>query len=140
MFLIVIVLFIIQYIQLLAAVSCIKKTIILILKSSSIILLILCYNDYNINVIHILIESSKGEPKMFTDFENQKKEKPDCPLIGQNGNIYNLLGIASDTLKKAGMTSEAKEMCKRVLNSHSYEQALAIIGLYVHITSINDED
>ncbi len=26
-------------------------------------------------------------------------EKPDCPLIGQNGNIFNLVGIASHTLK-----------------------------------------
>ena len=30
-------------------------------------------------------------------------EKPDCPLIGQNGNIFNLAGIASRTLKENGM-------------------------------------
>ena len=37
-------------------------------------------------------------------------EKPDCPLIGQDGNIFNLVGIASRTLKAHGMTDQAKEM------------------------------
>ena len=38
-------------------------------------------------------------------------EKPKCPLIGQNGNIFNLMGIASKTLKRNGMSNDAKEMC-----------------------------
>lgn len=32
-----------------------------------------------------------------------EKVKPDCALIGQDGNIFNLLGIASHTLKQNGM-------------------------------------
>ena len=31
------------------------------------------------------------------------KQKPDCELIGQDGNIFNLMGIASRTLKQNGM-------------------------------------
>ncbi len=31
--------------------------------------------------------------------ENEKR-KPDCPLIGQDGNVFNLIGIASRTLKE----------------------------------------
>lgn len=31
---------------------------------------------------------------------NQEQKKPDCPLIGQGGNIYNLMGIASRTLRE----------------------------------------
>ena len=42
-------------------------------------------------------------------------EKPKCPLIGQNGNIFNLMGIASKTLKRNGMYDEAKEMCSRII-------------------------
>ena len=38
------------------------------------------------------------------------KQKPDCELIGQDGNIFNLMGIASHTLKQNGMADEAKEM------------------------------
>ena len=32
-----------------------------------------------------------------------EKVKPDCALIGQDGNIFNLMGIASRTLKQNGM-------------------------------------
>lgn len=35
--------------------------------------------------------------------------KPDCPLIGQDGNIFNLMGIASRTLKQNGLADQAKE-------------------------------
>ena len=30
-------------------------------------------------------------------------KKPKCPLIGQDGNVFNLIGIASKTLKRNGM-------------------------------------
>lgn len=63
-----------------------------------------------------------------------EKVKPDCELIGQDGNIFNLMGIASHTLKQNGMADEAKEMCGRVAKSGSYCEALSIIGEYVNIT------
>lgn len=62
------------------------------------------------------------------------KQKPDCELIGQDGNIFNLMGIASHTLKQNGMADEAKGMCGRVTKSGSYCEALSIIGEYVNIT------
>ena len=64
------------------------------------------------------------------------REKPDCPLLGQDGNIFNLLGIAARTLRKNGMAAEAKTLCQRVSASGSYEEALSyndcpeIRGLY----------
>lgn len=67
-----------------------------------------------------------------------KKIKPDCPLIGQDGNIFNLMGIASRTLKNNDMREEAAEMQKRVMNSSSYDEALCILGDYVNIVSVND--
>lgn len=71
--------------------------------------------------------------------ENEKN-KPNCPLIGQDGNVFNLVGIASRTLKDSGMASEAKEMSSRVFASESYGEALSIIGEYVNITSSEDMD
>lgn len=71
----------------------------------------------------------------ITDEQSKaEKVKPDCALIGQDGNIFNLLGIASRTLKQNSMADEAKEMCSRVTNSGSYCEALNIIGEYVNIT------
>ena len=69
-----------------------------------------------------------------------KQNKPDCPLIGQDGNIFNLVGIASRTLKRNGLTSEANEMASKVYKSGSYEEALGIIGEYVNITAVNEPD
>lgn len=60
--------------------------------------------------------------------------KPKCALIGQDGNIFNLVGIASNTLKQNGMQKGSKEMCDRVFSSHGYDEALNIIGEYVDIT------
>lgn len=62
---------------------------------------------------------------------NTNNHKPKSPLIGANGNIFNLIGIASNTLKENDMTLEAKEMTQRVMSSSSYEEALSIISEYV---------
>ena len=67
-------------------------------------------------------------------------EKPPCPLIGQDGNIFNLVGIAARTLREAGLRDQAKELTSRILSGecHSYGEALYLIGEYVTITDIND--
>ena len=67
------------------------------------------------------------------------KQKPDCELIGQDGTIFNRMGIASHTLKQNGMADEAKEMCSRVTSSGSYCEALNIIGDYVNITDGSEQ-
>lgn len=73
-----------------------------------------------------------GEP-------SQEPEKPDCALIGQDGNIFNLAGIAARTLREHGLKDHAKEMTDRVFASGSYGEALCIIGEYVNITDAHQE-
>ena len=68
------------------------------------------------------------------------RAKPKCTLIGEDGNIFNLMGIASRTLKNNGQKAEAKEMCDRITSSGSYHEALGIIGEYVDICSKEDLD
>lgn len=70
--------------------------------------------------------------------EQPKQEKPDCPLIGQDGNVFNLMGIASRTLKQNGLAEQAKEMCEKITSCGSYDEALCIMGDYVNITSVDD--
>jgi hypothetical protein len=86
-------------------------------------------------------------PNRLGGFEvgQPENQKPDCPLIGQDGNIFNLMGIASRTLKDNGLKAEAAEMRNRITSSGSYDKALAIIGEYVNITAVEgyesqDED
>lgn len=66
-------------------------------------------------------------------------EKPLCPLIGQDGNIFNLVGIAARTLREHGLSDQAVEMKDRVFASGSYGEALCIIGEYVNITDTEQE-
>jgi len=73
------------------------------------------------------------------DFISEGKQKPDCKLIGEDGNIFNLMGIAARTLRQNGMPQEAVEMRERIRASGSYDEALCIIGEYVNITS-DDEN
>ena len=68
----------------------------------------------------------------------QSVPKPECELIGQNGNIYNLMGIAERTLKENGLNQQAKEMITRISSSNSYDKALMIIADYVEITGPNE--
>ena len=44
-----------------------------------------------------------------TEEQSRERVKPKCPLIGKDGNIYNLMGIASNTLKYSGQREAAKE-------------------------------
>lgn len=59
--------------------------------------------------------------------------KPTVIFTGENGNIYNLLGIASRALKKVSQRDKATEMRSRVTKSKSYDEALLIIMEYVEV-------
>ncbi len=64
-------------------------------------------------------------------------KRPDCPLIGEDGNIFHLMALASRTLREHGMNEQAEKMQKRITGGecHSYEEALQVLGEYVVITS-----
>ena len=64
---------------------------------------------------------------------DNKRNKPDCKLIGEDGNIFNLMARASRTLRENDLSEEAAEMRERITSSGSYDEALCIIGEYVNI-------
>lgn len=60
------------------------------------------------------------------------KEKPEAKVIGLDGNIYNVMGIAQRAMKNNNIGREViDEMIKRVTFSNSYEEALLVIQDYV---------
>ena len=67
-------------------------------------------------------------------------------LEGTDGNIFSILGKATQLLRENGQPEQAAEMARRVFQSHSYEKALAIVSEYVeteltpHITNIIRKD
>lgn len=70
----------------------------------------------------------------FADEAAPEQEKPDCRLIGEDGNIFNLMGLAARTLRRNGLAEQATEMTERITGCGSYDEALCIIGEYVNIT------
>jgi hypothetical protein len=59
--------------------------------------------------------------------------KPSVQLTGEDGNIFNLVGIARRALKRNGLQEKAEEMANRVFQSDSYESALRIISEYCDV-------
>lgn len=85
----------------------------------------------------------------FTDYVNNRlggfteevqKKKLHCPLENEDGNIFNVMGLAAKALRRADMPEEAKEMCEKVTHSGDYYKALGIIMEYVDVSPDNSED
>ena len=77
-------------------------------------------------------ELKRDVPDM-TEFNKllNRPKKPKMQLIGQDGNIFAIMGRASRLLKNSGQSDKAKEMCDRVTASQSYSEALNIVSEYV---------
>lgn len=59
-------------------------------------------------------------------------DKPKAPLIGANGNVFNLIGITARTLKRNKVGQEViQEFINRVYQAKSYDEALMIMWDYV---------
>ena len=63
--------------------------------------------------------------------EQLPPHRPKMKLVGQDVNIFAVLGRASRLLKENGQPDQAKEMCDRVYQSGDYYKALNIISEYV---------
>ena len=83
--------------------------------------------------------------KMTPTFEKtqeqvQMTQRPKMKLLGEDGNIFAIMGRASLLLKNAGQSDKAKEMCNRVMSCDSYHKALNVISDYVETELTPDED
>lgn len=70
----------------------------------------------------------------------EENKKPVAPIIGADGNVFNLIGICSKALKKAGYKEQADEMTNRIQNSKSYDEALSIMMEYVDPVDVDYDD
>ena len=76
-------------------------------------------------------EETKTQNEIQTEKSHPNKQRPKLRLLGHDGNIFSIMSDASILLKNNDQTAEAKEMCKRVLESGDYYKALLIISEYV---------
>ena len=77
-------------------------------------------------------ELKRDVPDM-TEFNKllNRPKKPKMQLIGQDGNIFAIMGRASRLLTDYGQADKAKEMRDRVMSCDSYQKALNIVSEYV---------
>ncbi len=62
-----------------------------------------------------------------------KEKKPKVTLVGQNGNVFNLMSICTRALEKAGHPDEAKKMTTEIRSADSYDSALQIMMKYCDV-------
>lgn len=61
-------------------------------------------------------------------------EKPECKLIGEDGNVFNIIGRVQRTLRQAGKKDDASAFVKAAFSAGSYDEVLNLAGDYVTIT------
>jgi hypothetical protein len=59
--------------------------------------------------------------------------KPVCKLIGKDGNVFNIIGLVSQALKRAGQAARAKEFVRQAFAAQSYDAVLGLAMDYVEV-------
>lgn len=70
-------------------------------------------------------------PLVLDSAEPVPPQKPKMQLLGQDGNIFSILGRATRLLHQNGQDKQADEMFRRVQTCGDYHKALCIISEYV---------
>ncbi len=59
--------------------------------------------------------------------------KPACRLTSQNGNVFNIIGLVTRSLKKAGQPDQAKAFQTAAFSASSYDVVLQLAMDYVDV-------
>lgn len=54
-------------------------------------------------------------------------------LVGEDGNVFNLMAIITREMKKHGYKNEAKEFIDEVTKCKSYDEALVVMIKWVNV-------
>lgn len=59
--------------------------------------------------------------------------KPECTLIGEDGNVFSIIGRVKRALVRAGLRERADEFVKKAMSADSYGSVLNLAIDYVEI-------
>ena len=94
--------------------------------------------DYAVYTQEEFREKMQQQQNSGQQEQRNTNDLPDCPIIGADSNVFNLIGIVKRTLNEHGLRDQANEMQKRVTVSGSYNEALAIMTEYINPVSQDD--
>lgn len=81
------------------------------------------------------IDEAKDWVDSFYADSVDESMKPKCALIGEDSNIFNLMGLAAKCLRENGLDDQAIEMTTKIYeDSDDYNKCINIISDYVLIT------
>ena len=60
--------------------------------------------------------------------------KPECKLVGTDGNVFAIIGKVSGALKRAGYRDKAEEFSNKAMDSESYQAVLQLCFKYVDVS------
>jgi len=59
--------------------------------------------------------------------------KPKVKLIGEDGNVFAIIGRVKEALRRAGQKDKAKEFVERATSAESYNEVLVMLEEYVEV-------
>ena len=59
--------------------------------------------------------------------------KPACKLVGEDGNVFNIIGRVQRALRGAGQADRAREFVQEAFAAGSYDEVLALCTDYVDV-------
>jgi hypothetical protein len=59
--------------------------------------------------------------------------RPPCKLVGEDGNVFNVIGRVRRALRDAGQADRAGEFVRRAMAAHSYDEVLGLCWEYVDV-------
>ena len=66
--------------------------------------------------------------------ETPETIKPPCQLVGEDGNVFNVIGRVAKALRLAGQKNRADEWIERAMIQESYGAVLALANDYVEVS------
>jgi hypothetical protein len=61
------------------------------------------------------------------------KKLPKCQLLGEDGNVFAIIGKVKKTLNQAGLKEQGKEFVMRAMGAESYDEILQLSFEYVDV-------
>jgi len=61
------------------------------------------------------------------------ENKPSCKLIGEDGNVFSIIGRVKRALVKDGQRDRANEFVFKAMRQKSYEDVLCLVQDYVEV-------
>lgn len=93
-----------------------------------------CVDEFDSSLIEHLANFFENDVEVAKENEEAEREsKPECRLIGQDGNVFNVIGLVGRALTRAGLKDKAKEFSGKAFSAGSYDEVIALAQEYVEV-------